>query len=354
MGKKKTEPETSKAEDAKPEAEEEDEPKIVKDLKEIDDKYLAIEREYEKEVQELQKKYTEKQQPFLEQRMKLLTDKSNAEEADKSMGTPACRGFWLQAMKNLPALEEHIEEWDEAVLEYCFDIRKEHLDQSDLQKGYKLSLRFVENPYFTNDTLWKEYYTKEGSPYTGEIETEEIKVCEIGWKAGQNVTVETVAKKVKGGGAKKAKAKGKVAEEPRDSFFRNFFRNLKPGMELPDDINLEEARALCDEEDEEDDEGMIELLMENDYEIGCCIRDQLVPFAVRWYTGEAAPDDDDDDFDEDDEEDDDDDDDEEEDDDDEDEDDEPPPKKGQPKKKGGGGKGDGKGGGKNAEECKQQ
>jgi len=345
MGKKKAE---QPAEEVKkePEAEDEDTP-IVKDLKEIDDKYLAIEREYEKAVQELQKKYTEKQQPLLDERTKVLTNKDAKEAEDKATGTPALKGFWLQAIKNLPALEEQIEEWDEDVLEYCSDVTKSYLDDSDYNKGFKLCFHFVQNPYFENDVLWKEYHLEEGSPYTGETNTTEIKVIDIEWKEGKNVTVEKVSKKVKGGGAKKAKQKGKEKEEPRDSFFRGFFRHLKVGMPIPDDVNLEEAQQLLDEDDDGDDEQMMDLLMENDYEIGCCVRDQLIPFAVRWYTGEAAPDEDDD-FDEDDEEDDDDDDDDDEDDEDEDE-DEPPAKGAKGKKKPGKAAG-----GEKAEECKQQ
>lgn len=360
MGKKKVEPEEKATEEKveeKPEEEKED-PPVVKELKAIDDKYLAIEREYEKEVQELQKKYTAKQQPLLDQRREILA-KADSNQAEKT-GTPALSGFWLQAMKHLPALEDQIEEWDEPVLEYLSDVQKSFLDEGDLQKGFKLTFHFVENPYFTNDVLWKEYYTKESNPYTGEVDTEEIKACSIDWKPGKNVTVETIKKKVKGGGAKKAKAKGKEKEEARDSFFRHFFRNLKPGMEIPDDINLDEAREMCGEDDEEDDEQMLGFIMENDYEIGCSVRDHLVPYAVRWYTGEACPDED---YDEDEEEEDDEDDEEEDDDDDDDDDEEeeedhrkgkkgaPPPKKR--------GSGDKKAvapgaDGKKAEECKQQ
>jgi len=331
---------------------------IVKELKALDEKYLAIEREYEKEVQELQKKYTIKQAPLLQERTSLLTAVSNgdSEEVTKT-GTPACKGFWLQAMKHLPAFEDQIEEWDEPVLEYLSDITKTYIDESDLNKGFKLNFHFVENPYFSNTVIWKEYHTQESSPYTCEIETSEIKAVEIDWKPGKNVTVETIKKKTKGGGAKKQKQKGKEKEEPRDSFFRNFFRNLKPDMPIPEDVNLDEARQMCDDSEGEDDEAMMELLIENDYEIGCSVRDMLIPFAVRWYTGEAAPDDYDDDGEEDEE--DMDEDDEEEDDDDDDEDDHP---KGKGKghhghshgKKKDGNKGGGGGGGKGEQECKQQ
>lgn len=266
------------------------------DLKVLDEKYLAIEKEYEKEVQELQKKYTALQEPLLQERCKLLRTATNeTSEEEKLLGTPACKGFWAQAMHHLPSLEDQIEEWDVPVLEYLSDITKSFLDESDLNKGFKLTFHFVENPYFTNETLVKEYHTEESSPYTCELDTKEIKATEINWKPSKNVTVETIKKKTKGGGAKKQKQKGKEKEEPRDSFFRNFFRNLKPDMPVPEDVNLDEARQMVEDGDDEDDEGMMELLMENDYEIGCSLRDMLIPFAVRWYTGEAAPDDYDDD-----------------------------------------------------------
>jgi len=351
MGKKKTEPEargeTKEAKDDKKAVEEEEEPQIIKDLKELDDKYLAIEKEFEKAYQELQKKYEEMQQPLLQERTKVLKNQEVAEkEEDKSMGTPAVPGFWAQAIKNHPAFEDTVEEWDMPVLEYCCDMTKSYVDATDYEKGFKITMHFVENPYFTNTEIWKEYHTDPPNPYNGDTNIKEMKVSEIDWKPGKDVTVEKVSKKVKGGGAKKAKQKGKEKEEPRESFFRNFFRALKQGDPVPDDVNMENYEGMMDEDDEDD--GMMEMLMEQDYEMGTCARDQLIPFAVRWYTGEAAPDDDDEDFDEDEEEDDD----EDDEDDDEDSEDEPPArggKAGKNKKQGGG---DGKTG--KQEECKQQ
>jgi len=372
MGKKKAESKKPSKEEGgaapdKDAEEAEADPPIVVELKRIDDNYLEIEREYEKEIQALQRKYVERQAPLLEERKALLRNGlpgDASEKGDAKTGTPALKGFWLQAMQNHPHLGESIEEWDEPVLEFLTDITKDYLDPEDSQKGFKLAFHFIENPYFTNSEITKEYHTQERSPYTGEMDTEEVKASEINWKPGKNVTVEAVKKKVKGGGAKKQKAKSKEKEEPRDSFFRGFFRNLKVGEAIPDDVNMEEARAMLEQDsDEEDEEEMLELLMEHDYEMGLLFRDSIVPFAVRFYTGEAAPDDDDDDDEGDEEEEDDDDDEEEEEDDDDDEDESPPPpkKKGAAKKKGGGGGGGdekkGAGGGgeqKQQEECKQQ
>merc|ERR1712129_317645 len=123
----------------------------------------------------------------------------------------------------------------------------------------------------------------------------------------------------KGGGAKKAKQK-KEKEEARPSFFRDFFRALQVGMEPTEDM-VEQAKSMCEFGDEDDDEDeldmdmIIETLMENDHEIGCALRDNIIPFAVRWYTGEASPEDDEEYDDDEDDEDDDDDEDEDDDDD---------------------------------------
>uniref|UniRef100_A0A7S1R9E1 Nucleosome assembly protein n=1 Tax=Alexandrium catenella TaxID=2925 RepID=A0A7S1R9E1_ALECA len=328
--------------------EEDDDPPIVKELKVVDDKYLEVEREYEKELNAIENKYDGLRVPLLQERLKVLT-----EGEDKSTGTPGLKGFWLKAIKNLPALEEQIMDWDEPVLEYLRDITRENLDLEDQQKGFKLTLHFIENPYFENEVLWKEYHTEQQSPYTGDMTTKEVKCSEIDWKTGKNVTVEAVKKKVKGGGAKKQKQKNKETLEPRESFFRSFFRQLKLGDPVPDDVHLDGRGD--DEDSDEDDEQMMDMLLEYDYDAGSSIKDLLIPFAVRWYTGEARPDDDDDDDEDDEEEDDDD----YEDDEDESEDEPAPKKKPQPKKKGGG---DDKKKGSGAsseeqpkpEECKQQ
>lgn len=283
-GDKKEEEEKKDKEDEK--EDEIEDPPVVKQLKEIDDKYLELEREYEREVQKLLVEYTKRQQPLLEERKKVLTAPV---ENGPQTGTPVLSGFWLRAMQNHPAFEDAIQEWDEPVLEFLMDIEKLQ-NEEDNNKGFTLTFHFLENPYFENSELTKEYATEETNPYCGEIEVKEIKCSEIKWKPGKNVTVEKIAKKVKGGGAKKQKQKGKEKEEPRPSFFRDFFRNLQPDMKLPEDAK-EMARSLADEEDEDDDdEELCQYLMDNDHECGIAVRDNIIPFAVRWYTGEAAPD----------------------------------------------------------------
>merc|ERR1740121_1329648 len=101
-------------------------------------------------------------------------------------------------------------------------------------------------------------------------------------------------------------------------------------MPVPEDINAEVELGGMDE-DEPDDQ-IIAMLMQTDLETGEALRDQIIPFAVRWYTGEACPDMEDDDDEDEEEEDDEDEDDEDEDEEDE---DEPAPKKGAKKGKAG-------------------
>ena len=82
------------------------------------------------------------------------------------------------------------------------------------------------------------------------------------------------------------KGTGTLEKEPRDSFFRRFFRNLKLDGVIPTGITPEETRELVDDEDV-NDECLLGLLMDQDFEMERSIRNCLVPFAVRYYTGEA-------------------------------------------------------------------
>merc|ERR1712048_1089596 len=101
--------------------------------------------------------------------------------------------------------------------------------------------------------------------------------CKIDWKSGKNVTEKTVKKEQNN----KRKGQSRVVTKTvkNDSFF-NFFSP----PEVP-------------EGEEEDDED-IQTLLEADFEMGHFIRDQLIPRAVLYFTGEA--DDEDDDYDDDD------------------------------------------------------
>merc|ERR1719203_1147632 len=123
----------------------------VKEMKALDDQYLDVEREFEREVRELRKKYAERQKPLLEQRAEILRGKGD----DQKTGTPEVKGFWLEALGNHPAFEGAIEEWDAPVLEYLRYITQLSLDPEDSSKGFKIRFEFAPNPYFDEAVLSK-------------------------------------------------------------------------------------------------------------------------------------------------------------------------------------------------------
>jgi nucleosome assembly protein 1-like 1 len=336
----KPEPEPKQEVKEVKEEEKEEDPPIVKELKVLDDKYLEIEREYEKEVEELKKKFLDRKKPLFEERQKVLVG-----DAAGDKGTPKLEKFWTTALKNHPGFEDTLQEWDEDVMTYLRNVAWE--PSGDNGHCLKLTFTFTENPYFEPLELVKEYHCVESSPYTQEIDVKKVVCTEIQWKPGKDVTVEKVQKKVKGGGAKKAKQKGKETIEPRNSIFRSFFRSVDSDEPFPDDLKMMilEGMGGMDEMDDEDDEEMIGMFLENDYECATALRDSIIPYAVRWYTGEAAPEDDSDDDEDSEEEDD-----SEDEDDEDDEEDSPAPKKGKAKadKKKAAPTGEAK------EECKQQ
>lgn len=239
LAKPEPEPKEEKQEDKS-----EEDPPIVKELKAIDDKYLEIEREYEKAIEELKKKYVDRQRPLLEERQKVLVG-----DAGDSKGTPKLQGFWRTAMANHPAFEDIIEDWDVDVLDFLRNVAWEQ--SGDNSHCFKLTFSFTENPYFEPLEIVKEYHCVESCPYTQEVDVKKILCTEIKWKPGKDVTVEKTQKKVKGGGAKKAKQKGKETIEPRESVFRAFFRSLDAEEPLPDDLK---GMMEQDEEDSDDDE----------------------------------------------------------------------------------------------------
>merc|ERR1712080_797019 len=94
--------------------------------------------------------------------------------------------------------------------------------------------------------------------------------CKINWKEGKNVTVKQVKKKVKKG---KDKGKTVTKEVKADSFFHFFSPPALP----------EDPDAEVDEE--------VQMLLQQDFQIGHYLRERIVPRAVLFFTGEEQGDD---------------------------------------------------------------
>lgn len=289
--------------------------KFVQELRDIDDQYVSLETQYKAELLQLRRAHAERCAPLLERRRQQLVttpDESCAEEFRSSdacsstsallaypRATPAIPGFWKIVLQNSAEFQEDIEEHDEPVLDYLSDITCEPLE-SDECLGFRLRMLFAPNPFFMHTELVKVYHTERtglqmpgaqcqlGGSSVDSHRCVRIEAQPIEWTPGNNVTVEVITKKAKGGGRKKQSAmlREKV---PRPSFFRTFFRSLGPDEDVP------EEELEGQDSDDEDPSVIMDFLLSEDYEQALALRDFIVPHAVRWFTGDACDDDIDDD-----------------------------------------------------------
>jgi len=218
-----------------------------------------------------------------EDRFTELNEDGSKKPEEEVKGMPS---FWLTIFQTEEMLVEVIGEDDEGVLEHLWDIGLA-FDEGNAM-GFTLSFHFHPNEFFTNSVLTKHYSMKcepdKDDPFSFEgPEIFKCEGCKINWKEGKNITVKQVKKKVK-----KGKDKGKtVTKEVRAESFFHFF---SPPA-LPDDPDAE-----VDEE--------VEMLLQQDFQIGHYLRERIVPRAVLFFTGEEQGDDEEDSDEEDDEDDD--------------------------------------------------
>lgn len=242
-------------------------PEAVRDnvvkLRDVQSECDVVRGQYLKEKKELEEKYNKVYGPLFDQRATLVVGEGTSIEeyaaaADTDPG--AVPGFWLRVLKNPDMVSEHVTRRDEPILKYLLDLRTEQL--ADNAAGFKLVFKFAPNPYFKPLTLEKKYYM--GSD--DESVLEKTEGTEIEWQPDKNPTFKVVKKKAKGN----AEPKTKVVHT------HSFFDFFSP-PEYPKEG--EQAEDIAD---------IAELLAEDDFEMGCYIKEVLVPNAVSWFTGELA------------------------------------------------------------------
>lgn len=250
----------------------------VKDLEALDDEYLGLEQELEREMWRLEERFRPQFRQMHTQRSLVLQKGSSPTRslATYAPATPGLPGFWRKVLKTSYEFEQDIERYDEPVLDFLENIHSEPLDEQCLDRGFRIRFHFVPNPFISNDVLEKVYHFSRKNVYSPSRCTK-IESMPIAWRVGKNVTVEIVSKGTYRGHRRSAKPKRE--EVPRPSFFRRFFRNLGGDAAIPE----EEL-----EDDEEDSEDLMSYLIDDDVEQARALLDHLIPRAVRWYTGEAV------------------------------------------------------------------
>ncbi|KAG2485904.1 hypothetical protein HYH03_015348 [Edaphochlamys debaryana] len=246
----------------------------VLSLKGLQRRYDELQREYQAELAQLQAAYGAKYAPLYDERRELalgrqaVTDKFEVEDDGEPDGP--IPEFWLNALANHNKIGPFITERDSEVLKFLEDLRSEVLVGEE--RGFRLVFHFAENPHFTNKTLEKVYVLEPED----DVVPKRFTGTPIAWKGGMDVTVEEQKRRVKGPKGDKSKPAFVVEKVPCDSFFTIF--------DPPKVPTEEDASSMTEEELEE-----VEDALSNDFEIGFAIKDQVIPRAVEWFTGEIAP-----------------------------------------------------------------
>ena len=164
-------------------------------------------------------------------------------------------------------------EKDAEILAYLEDVSCEDiLDESGDEEGYKLTFTFKENDFFSNKEL---SLVIELFQSGGMMQVDKLEGTEIQWKSDAvNPTVKMMKKKAKPGKGKKPAFK----KEKVDSFFNVFCPPVPEDLEDMDDDEAEEMQEV----------------IEKILAMGETLREEIIPRAINWFTGEAAEEDSDD------------------------------------------------------------
>jgi len=286
-------------------------PKVVKDrvkaLKKLQHGVLKAEAEYYKEVHQLDLKYQRVYDSINEQRQKVIAGQhepagddidwpSDEEEEDEEKitngvgdiniagydeNTKGIPKFWMHVLRNAneDCMMGLIEPHDEPALEYLTDITVKLNEPQN--SGFTLTFHFApDNPHFSNTTLTKQYFLREGPDEEAPLEYDgpeiiSCKGCTIDWKEGMDVTKKTIKiKKIKDKKSKGSPEKDACEEIVADSFF-TFFSPPKINDEGTSEVS-EEDRAL----------------LSVDFDVGFSIKEKIIPRAILYFTGDILEDDD--------------------------------------------------------------
>ncbi|KAF4659857.1 nucleosome assembly [Perkinsus chesapeaki] len=240
---------------------------IIEKLDSLDQEYGTIRRQQEIETRALEKSYETKYAPLLSERAKIIADGAVPE-------------FWLTVLRHTANFGPEIDDHDKEALKYLVDIQAEELSgekAEDLIAGMKITFVFSENPYFENKTLSKTYHFSE----VNDMLRHEIKCIDsdtVAWKAGKDLTLKTVVKKNKKTGATK------TVQKETESFFR-FFTPLGPDHPVPE-IFIDDD-SDCESDDDEVEE-RLQFFMSADFEKADDLKENIIPRAFKYFTGEAA------------------------------------------------------------------
>lgn len=242
---------------------------------------LGLEKQFKGLHHKLEAKYDNLYKPIYEKRAKVIegTEEVSVDQIKEQLekikitdvnainaekGIPE---FWLKCLKNSSQFGHVINKNDEKVLASLQDLNST-IDESG---SFKLNFVFNANPYFDHQTLTRHF---ELDPHNFSVT--KITSTKIEWKSEDlDPTVEKKNKVIKNKKKGTKKTVTKLEEVP--SFF-GFFKNY-------DLANANKKDADKDEDDVEEEEEDEAEIIEEEYDIGLFVKEELIPYAIEYYLG---------------------------------------------------------------------
>jgi len=197
-----------------------------------------LHQEATNEVLAVEQKYSKLKKPLFEKRDKELKH---------------IPGFWSTAFQNHPVIAQLMMELDQQILSHVTELEIEDLE--DIKTGFKISMRFSENEFFSNDLLVK---TLKYDLSKGDAKTE---CTEVNWKPGQEEKVTDASNLFMWFTATESLDDGpdEVASQIKDSLYMDairFFKNELTEEEMYNrDMDDMEGIGESDDDDDEDGDG---------------------------------------------------------------------------------------------------
>ncbi|OIR58224.1 MAG: nucleosome assembly protein [Amphiamblys sp. WSBS2006] len=230
----------------------------VQMLEELDAKHASVDAKIRDEIQEIHRRHQKEMDGLYHERECIVAPREGE-------GIPE---FWLTVLKNTPEIACMLNERDEEALRYLRNIRY----VCDAGHGYTLVFEFDENPFFANGELTKEYKIRNvDDPETNDLCLENAVGCSVAWKPGMDLRKKKVEKKRKHKMTGEVKLFEEMTEE--DSFFCFFYPKDYSSLEQPAESALDEEESYH---------------VQRDFEVGDILRNEVIPHAVKYFTGDAV------------------------------------------------------------------
>lgn len=264
---------------------------VLSKLTEFDDDYVKLELQYERERIALEVAYERRWDELRNARLQRLLKAPSEAEAllgshyplsqptgslEWRTGTPGLPGFWLAVLERVPGIDRLIEPYDRPVLDFLADIESQWIDETGDQ-GFRLQFSFSPNPYFAHSELSVMYSTRRVNDFVDHLECVSIEATEVKWHpAAAEIRLRKSRPPRETGNSSTGKPR-EVKVWP--SLFDDLFLTVKEGASIPEVAGLGNRESTNPKE-------RLQNLLKDRYEQGITIRDQLIPHAVRWLTGE--------------------------------------------------------------------